>query len=31
MRRWHRLLRESVDAPTLELFKARLDGSSKGT
>ncbi|KFQ91332.1 hypothetical protein Y956_11420, partial [Nipponia nippon] len=24
---WNRLLREAVDAPTLELFKARLDGA----
>ena len=23
---WHRLPREVVDAPSLELFKARLDG-----
>ena len=26
MRRWHRLPREAVDAPSLEVFKARLDG-----
>jgi len=24
---WNRLLREAVDAPSLELFKARLDGA----
>jgi len=23
---WHRLPREAVDAPSLEVFKARLDG-----
>ncbi|KFO60337.1 hypothetical protein N302_13210, partial [Corvus brachyrhynchos] len=25
VRRWNRLLREAVDAPSLEVFKARLD------
>jgi len=24
---WHRLPREAVDAPSLEIFKARLDGA----
>jgi len=24
LRHWHRLLREAVDAPALEVFKARL-------
>jgi len=24
---WHRLLREAVEAPSLETFKARLDGA----
>lgn len=24
---WHRLPRKAVDAPCLELFKARLDGA----
>jgi len=27
MRHWHRLPREAVDAPCLEVFKARLDGA----
>ena len=27
VRCWHRLLREAVDAPSLEVFKARLDGT----
>jgi len=27
MRPWHRLPREAVDAPSLEAFKARLDGA----
>jgi len=27
MRPWHRLPRETVDAPSLEEFKARLDGA----
>ena len=27
VRPWHRLLRESVDAPSLETLKARLDGA----
>jgi len=26
-RHWHRLLREAVDAPSLAVFKARLDGA----
>ena len=26
-RRWHRLPRDVVDAPSLEVFKARLDGA----
>ena len=26
-RHWHRLPREAVDAPSLEVFKARLDGA----
>jgi len=26
VRQWHRLPREAVDAPSLEVFKARLDG-----
>ena len=26
-RHWHRLPREPVDAPSLEVFKARLDGA----
>ena len=25
VRHWHRLLREAVDAPSLEMFKAGLD------
>ncbi|KFV04039.1 hypothetical protein N339_05790, partial [Pterocles gutturalis] len=25
VRQWHRLPREAVDAPSLEVFKARLD------
>ncbi|KFQ36834.1 hypothetical protein N332_05429, partial [Mesitornis unicolor] len=25
MRHWHRLPREAMDAPSLEVFKARLD------
>ncbi|KFV98456.1 hypothetical protein N326_11956, partial [Eurypyga helias] len=25
VKRWHRLPREAVDAPSLEVFKARLD------
>ncbi|KGL88849.1 hypothetical protein N301_16190, partial [Charadrius vociferus] len=27
VRHWNRLLREAVDAPSLEGFKARLDGA----
>ena len=27
VRCWNRLLREAVDAPSLEVFKARLDGA----
>ncbi|GAB0184881.1 hypothetical protein GRJ2_000953400 [Grus japonensis] len=27
VRHWHRLAREAVDAPSLEVFKARLDGA----
>lgn len=27
VRHWHRLLKEVVDAPPLEVLKARLDGS----
>jgi len=27
VRHWHRLLREAVDAPSLETFKARLHGA----
>ncbi|KFR15546.1 hypothetical protein N306_15368, partial [Opisthocomus hoazin] len=27
VRHWHRLPIEAVDAPSLEAFKARLDGS----
>ena len=27
MRRWHTLLREAADAPSLEAIKARLDGA----
>jgi len=26
VRHWNRLPREAVDAPSMELFKARLDG-----
>jgi len=27
MRHWNRLPREAVDAPSLEVFKARFDGA----
>ena len=27
LRPWHRLPREAVDAPSLEVFKAKLDGA----
>jgi len=27
VRHWHRLPREAVDAPSLEAFRARLDGA----
>ncbi|KFZ55041.1 hypothetical protein N321_02862, partial [Antrostomus carolinensis] len=27
VRHWHRLPREAVDAPSLEAFKARMDGA----
>ncbi|KFQ40114.1 hypothetical protein N332_06116, partial [Mesitornis unicolor] len=27
VRHWHRLPREAVDAPSLEVFKARLEGA----
>ncbi|KFP06492.1 hypothetical protein N300_01665, partial [Calypte anna] len=27
LKHWHRLLREAVDAPSLQAFKARLDGA----
>jgi len=30
VRHWHRLPREAVAAPSLEVFKARLDGALSG-
>jgi len=27
VKRWHRLPRETLDAPSVEVFKARLDGA----
>ncbi|KFU86978.1 hypothetical protein M959_12395, partial [Chaetura pelagica] len=30
VRHWHRLLREAVDVPSLEVFKAMLDGALGG-
>ena len=27
VRHWHRLTREGADAPSLEIFKVRLDGA----
>jgi len=29
MRHWNRLLKEVVDAPSLEAFKAKLDGAMR--
>ncbi|KFP62344.1 hypothetical protein N322_01640, partial [Cariama cristata] len=31
VRQWQRLPREAVDAPSLEVFKARLDGALSNT